>query len=321
LPDVSPGAGEMVSIAQGSEGLILPKQNRPRFARYSYGALISRVEGDVTLELTLDEGGNVVDARAVSGPVELRQEAVRWALDWRYDPNVQSARNVVATVSFRLPPEDPHVSFPLLALPGLLDSADFPPASLVLRSVQTADLDPPNPALQARLESYIGRSLADAGVADAIHADIVNATEGGSGYYATRAYTAPRADGAVLLVRRPLAVERTPTENVPVVRTEAPPVPKRIRIDGAVQKEKLLRQVRPEYPALARQARVQGTVELSVILTHEGAVQTVEVLSGQPLLISAAIDAVKQWRYKPTLLNGVPVEVETQVSVNFYIEP
>ena len=322
LADVSPGASEMVSVAQGSEGLILPKQNRPRFARYSYGALISRVEGDVTLELTLDEGGNVVDARAVSGPVELRQEAVRWALDWRYDPSVQSARNVVATVSFRLPSEDPHVTFPLLALPGLLDSADFPPASLVLRSVQSADLDPPNPALQARLESYIGRSLADASLAEAIHSDIVNATEAGASYYATRAYVAPRADGAVLLVRRPSPVERAPTDRLPrVVPTEPPPISKRIRVGGAVQKERLIKQVQPEYPALARQAGIQGSVELSVILTHEGAVQAVEVLSGHPLLIPAAIEAVKQWRYRPTLLNGVPVEVETQVSINFSIAP
>ena len=96
-----------------------------------------------------------------------------------------------------------------------------------------------------------------------------------------------------------------------------PPPPKRIRVGGSVQRANLIRQVRPVYPPLARQARIQGTVKLTAIIAKDGTIQKLEVLSGHPLLIPSALSAVKQWRYRPTLLNGQPVEVVTQVDVNF----
>ncbi len=96
-----------------------------------------------------------------------------------------------------------------------------------------------------------------------------------------------------------------------------PPPPKRIRVGGSVQRANLIRQVRPVYPPLARQARIQGTVKLTAIISKTGTIQELQVLSGHPLLIPAALSAVKQWRYRPTLLNGQPVEVVTQVDVNF----
>jgi protein TonB len=97
----------------------------------------------------------------------------------------------------------------------------------------------------------------------------------------------------------------------------APPPPKRIRVGGAVSRANLIRQVRPVYPPLARQARIQGTVKLTAIISKTGSIEKLEVLQGHPLLIPAALFAVKQWRYRPTLLNGQPVEVVTQVDVNF----
>ena len=103
----------------------------------------------------------------------------------------------------------------------------------------------------------------------------------------------------------------------PPVKKKAPPPPKRIRVGGSVQRANLVRQVRPVYPPLARQARIQGTVKLTAIIAKDGTIQKLEVLSGHPLLIPSALSAVKQWRYRPTLLNGQPVEVVTQVDVNF----
>jgi protein TonB len=73
----------------------------------------------------------------------------------------------------------------------------------------------------------------------------------------------------------------------------------------------------PVYPALARQARIQGVVVLSVVIGKDGSVQELKLVSGHPLLAPAALDAVKQWTYKPTLLNGQPVDVSTQATVNF----
>jgi periplasmic protein TonB len=79
----------------------------------------------------------------------------------------------------------------------------------------------------------------------------------------------------------------------------------------------LIRRVQPEYPALAKQARIQGTVLLRAVINREGAIQDLQVISGHPLLVQAAINAVRQWRYRPFYLNDQPVEVETQVTVNF----
>lgn len=73
----------------------------------------------------------------------------------------------------------------------------------------------------------------------------------------------------------------------------------------------------PVYPPLARQARIQGAVVLHAIIDKDGNVSELQVISGHPLLVQAALDAVKQWRYKPTLLNGDPVEVDTTITVNF----
>ena len=101
----------------------------------------------------------------------------------------------------------------------------------------------------------------------------------------------------------------------PPVRKKARP--KRIRVGGHVARARLTRQVRPQYPPLARQARIQGTVRLAAVISKDGSIQKLEVLSGHPLLVPAALSAVKQWQYKPTRLNGEAVEVLTSIEVNF----
>ena len=90
-----------------------------------------------------------------------------------------------------------------------------------------------------------------------------------------------------------------------------------IRISPAVQEQKLLHHVDPVYPALASQARIQGIVRLNIVISKEGSVNNAFVISGHPLLVPAAVNAVKQWLYQPTMLNGNPVEVMTEVTVPF----
>jgi protein TonB len=75
--------------------------------------------------------------------------------------------------------------------------------------------------------------------------------------------------------------------------------------------------ITPIYPPLARQTRISGTVRLHAIISKDGSIQQLEVMSGHPLLQQAALDAVRQWRYQPTLLNGEPVEVDTTIDVIF----
>ena len=93
--------------------------------------------------------------------------------------------------------------------------------------------------------------------------------------------------------------------------------PKRIRVGGQVQAARVVSQPRPVYPPLAKQARIQGVVSLQAIIAKDGSVQELQVLSGHPLLVQSAQDAVRQWRYQPTLLNGEPVEVVTTIDVVF----
>ena len=94
-------------------------------------------------------------------------------------------------------------------------------------------------------------------------------------------------------------------------------VPTRIRVGGAVQARMLVHQVVPIYPEDARDEHISGTVVLHVVIARDGSLQSVEVVSGPAALVRPAADAVKQWRYKPVLLNGHPVEVDTTIQMIF----
>ena len=105
--------------------------------------------------------------------------------------------------------------------------------------------------------------------------------------------------------------------------SSAPAIPpaadgtKRIHIGGNVQQAKLVAQPKPVYPPLAKQARISGVVHLSALIGKEGNIVNLAVISGHPLLIPSALEAVQQWVYQKTLLNGEPVEVMTQIDVNY----
>jgi protein TonB len=99
-----------------------------------------------------------------------------------------------------------------------------------------------------------------------------------------------------------------------------PPPPKSnkpLRVGGNVIAANLLRQVQPIYPPIAKTAHISGTVVLHAIISKDGTIEQLEYISGPPLLMKNAMDAVRQWRYRPTMLNGEPVEVDTTVSVVF----
>jgi TonB family protein len=100
-------------------------------------------------------------------------------------------------------------------------------------------------------------------------------------------------------------------------RTGVSDAPGTIRVDGQVQQANIVKSVAPEYPALAKQARLQGVVRFSVVINKDGSIKNMQLISGHPLLIQAAQDALKQWVYRPTLLNGEPVEVNTTVDIKF----
>ena len=119
-----------------------------------------------------------------------------------------------------------------------------------------------------------------------------------------------------------LARLRAASENAAALLQPTPPPPngvQRIRVGAAVQQSNLLQSVDPVYPPLAQQARIQGVVRLNVIIAKDGHISNITLISGHPVLVPAAQEAVKQWLYRPTLLNGDPVEVSTVVDVQFML--
>jgi|HubBroStandDraft_6_1064221.scaffolds.fasta_scaffold36890_2 protein TonB len=107
------------------------------------------------------------------------------------------------------------------------------------------------------------------------------------------------------------AIGQVPNSLMPLTPSARPP-----RVSHMMEGN-LIRRVQPEYPALAKQARIQGAVVLRAVIDRDGMIQDLQVITGHPLLVQAAINAVRQWRYRPFYLNDQPVEVETQVTVNF----
>jgi periplasmic protein TonB len=110
----------------------------------------------------------------------------------------------------------------------------------------------------------------------------------------------------------------TPTAAT-VPKLVAPIPTKRIRVSQGVTEGRLIQKIEPKYPVLALGAHVQGQVFLTAIISKTGEIQNLLLVSGHPLLVPAAIEAVKKWRYRPFLLNGEPVEVETTITVNFQL--
>ncbi len=92
---------------------------------------------------------------------------------------------------------------------------------------------------------------------------------------------------------------------------------KKLRVSAGVQASKLISQPKPVYPPVAKQAHIQGVVQLAATTSKNGTIDNLRVVSGHPMLTQSALQAVRQWKYQPTYLNGEPVEVETTINVNF----
>jgi protein TonB len=109
-----------------------------------------------------------------------------------------------------------------------------------------------------------------------------------------------------------------PTSVAPPPPPVAPPKPLRVSQLG---EGNLVYRVQPQYPQIARMAGIQGSVQLRAIVSKTGTIENLTVLNGHPTLIAAAVEAVKHWRYRPYMLNGEPIEVETEITVNFTLAP
>lgn len=118
------------------------------------------------------------------------------------------------------------------------------------------------------------------------------------------------------LIGAPAEVQIKPPDppRAPIARQ---PVNKPLHMASDIEASQLIRKVQPAYPVIAKETRVQGVVEFTAVISKTGTIENLQLIRGHPLLVTAARDAILQWRYKPTLLNGEPVEVITNIVVNF----
>jgi TonB family protein len=275
---------------------------------YPAKALSEGISGDVVVDLKVNEKGEVYDAAVISGPPELRAAVLKSVLNWHYDFSSDARRPQHFEIAVRftapaLPPAAGRTTAITRSTSAILKKIDVTgvPSDVrdrVLSSIPVHEgerLNPANlPAILhsvAEIDEHNSISLRDIGPDEV---DLVIAIGD----------------------RRPgMASTLAPTAVLANIPAEAGA--KRIRIKGAVEQANLVTKVMPVYPPLAKQAHLQGTVILNALIDRQGKVKGLELVSGEPLLADAAVDAVKQWVYRPVLLNGDPVEVITQIQVNF----
>jgi TonB family protein len=208
----------------------------------------SRIQGQVILSIRINQSGEVVSIRTISGDPLLGQAAINGVKQWKYQPYLLNGEPIGVKTQV-------HLSF---TLPEEQSGKGF---------VTDSPLEPKSETI-----------------------GVVGDVPGG------------------------LLPDDSPVAASPVPQLGTP---QRVRVSSGVAQGLLVTKVNPDYPPDARDQHIQGVVLLKVIIGKDGNVESAELISGHPLLAPAALDAVKQWKFKPYLLNNVPVEVESQIQVNF----
>ena len=263
------------------------------------------VEGTVALQVKIDGAGNVADAAVLSGPDELRKAALQSVLNWHFTGNLAGSTELV-TIGFHLQAPDT----PAVGGAGRPAPSSAPAASRTIKSLNLVGLtEESRTDLLSRLAVHEGETL----TAESLR-QLVETVRGFDQHLVVTTRPAEGEGVAVyIILSRPVATPAPP----PVEPVAAPATPVRIRVGGNTAATHLVFQPRPVYPPEAKQAHIQGVVSLHAIIAKDGTVQNLSVISGDPLLAASALEAVDQWVYRPTLLNGEPVEVDTQIDVHY----
>jgi protein TonB len=296
---------------------------------YPRDAQIAGIEGTVLAQVTLDANGNVSDASILSGPDQLRKPVLQSLLSWHFTKDAAgSSRQIVVT--FHLP--DPKATTAPQTLPALQAAvatlqADREKAVTVQAGVLGATPSvAPAPGYSPRTIRQItvsGVEMSQDEVLSKLPVHVndewrpesmqaLNEAVHQIDEHLNVAVTQLSPSGIIIRISGPGGPARTTD-----VSTAAPTQPSVIPVGGRVQNVKLVYKEDPVYPQMAKEARIQGTVELAALIGPDGHVQQLNVVSGHPLLRQAALDAVKQWIYSPTLLNGNQVSVSTTIEVTF----
>jgi len=279
---------------------------------YPIDARVANIQGSVTAQVRLDGKGKVVDASILSGPDELRATVLQSVLTWHFTSDSANGTRQV-TVTFTIPKGNRTFRF---ATPA----STAPPGEIGSISV------PGGPEALGRLPVHVGDTLTPE-----LRDSLIKTVHEYDEHYTVMIGTNSLTGKLSISIREP-GTQSFPRPVTGVVGGVPGGVPGGIAggvpggiaggagsvtVTAGAQEANLINKVTPEYPALAKAARVQGTVKFEAVIGKDGTVQNLQLISGPPLLIQAAMQAVRQWTYKPTLLNGQPVEVVTTLEVNF----
>jgi TonB family protein len=322
------------------QGLLIKKVNPlyPPLARQA------RIQGTVVLNVTISKTGDVKSVQLISGHPLLAPAAIEAVKQWKYQPYVLNGEAVEVETSVRVnfalagepvgatpgsPPDSVDSNCDLS--PGERDASSTP---LVREKVDP--IYPPS-AIQARIQGTVvlgvhvnascdvesarlisGHPMLVQPTIDAVRQWKFNPrlVNGALAPFETLVRVNYRLSGSDDTVG---SVTEAVEEGLP--GPAQPGTPQRVRVSSGVAQAFLRSKVNPDYPPDARDQRIQGVVLMKINIDKEGNVYAVQLISGHPLLAPSAMEAVRQWKYRPYLLNGNPVEVETQVLVNFTLAP
>ena len=290
------------------------------------------IQGTVTLEVDIDETGAVTDARVLSGPQELRKAALQSVLQWHYSKNMPLPAKAQVGVKFELPP--PAAATEVRKQPVIVTpAAQASPTIGILKIVDLSSLpEELRSQLQQKLASYQGQAFSirlmreiereakDVDKHLVFKWSTIHVESGQRAAYILSLSLEPGDVGGGVFragsgVPAGVQVDASP-------RPEAAPAgpgstPQRIRVGGNVQQMMLLEQPRPVYPPEAKQARIQGVVRLEAIIAKDGTMANLTVQSGHPLLVPAALEAVKNWVYYADAAERRTGGSGYQIDVNF----
>ncbi|HYL75902.1 MAG TPA: M56 family metallopeptidase [Bryobacteraceae bacterium] len=269
---------------------------------YPREALDKRIEGTVVLEISVGETGTVTDARVLSGPEELRSAALQSVLQWHYANDAHAPVKTEASVDFHVvASEGIHVTMNPRVVIGPAPPPPPPPAAVTVGRIILNVPEELRQRVQDRLTLREGDQLTGQAMADLQNA--ITAVD----------------EHLRLSIQR---LNGQGNSTVTIALENASPqaqavAPGKIRVGSPIVAANLVHKVTPIYPPEAKAARIQGVVRFNATIGKDGTVQDLQLITGHPLMVQPARDAVMQWVYKPTLLNGDPVEVVTQIDVNF----
>jgi len=307
-------APERAGVSVDPGGTILHRVAVP----YPEGARFHHIEGTVVAELTLRKNGEVADAHVVSGPEELRA-AVLWSvLQWHYATEGQSPQTVQVTVNFSAPniANSPAPNPQMEALAGSKETLG------TLASIDVSALpEPLRSAVWEKVKTFQGQPFSNYLMRQVERAASGVDSHMGFAWHMSKDGTNP----ALTLFLSPPFIPAPPFDQFslePHASSETakqfPSTGKpRVVMGGGVMESKLVNKVDPVYPPQAQTAGIKGIVVLDILIASDGSVAAVHVADGPETLQQPAVDAVKQWTYKPTTVGHVPVEVVSQVKVPF----